>query len=327
MISHVNHILDHYISLKTNKERFNDPRPDTMYLWGDRAAIMFKNNGILETSWGNGIYKWLDIYTVEVSWNGYYHILKMNSDYKQCLAIRKGDLISGITKQCNYNCVISTVKSNITTILLTMTVRVGNKSMIYQNNSEERIALYIKTIRQWLTKTKFHIVVVENSGYKFEELLTELDQYKDRFEIVSFNESTLPESRYLVKITDKGFSEIFSINYAYNHSRLLQLSNFIIKITGRYYIPELEEYLKQYDLDKYDCITQSNTMKCELIGSHIKNFRDIFKCSRDTVHFERVGIEHDYCKRIKKYNNPLICKEFIIEPTIQGSSENIITIL
>jgi hypothetical protein len=209
-------------------------------------------------------------------------------------------------------------------IILTMTVHVGWKSVLHQKNPVERKLHYLKTILQWLKNTQFNIIIVENSGYTFEEYSELFSEYKNRLEIITYNEYTLDESKYLVNNTDKGSSELFAINYAYKNSKLIQPSDFIIKITGRYYVPELENYLKDYNLDLYDGIRQFDTYnrdasRCELLGSHPKNFHYLFKCLRDTVHFERLPIEYDYHDRFLKYKNILVCKEFQIEPTITGS--------
>ena len=135
-----------------------------------------------------------------------------------------------------------------TTIILTSTVNVNLKKIfLSQIDKNERLDTYIKSIKQWLANTNFNIVLVENSGYQFEELQEEKETYKNRFEIISFVEEELEEAQYLTNDNSKGTSEIFSINYAFNHSEIIKNSIFIIKITARYYIPELQEYLSNFD--------------------------------------------------------------------------------
>jgi hypothetical protein len=41
------------------------------------------------------------------------------------------------------------------------------------------------------------IVLVDNSGYKYEELKNEKEEFKDRFEVISFIENQLEEAKYL----------------------------------------------------------------------------------------------------------------------------------
>ena len=166
-----------------------------------------------------------------------------------------------------------------TTIILTSTVIVNvQKWCLYQINKQERLDTYLKSIRQWLNKTNFNIVLVDNSGYIYDELNEEKILHKHRFEVISFKENEVEEDTFLrvSRTISKGDSELFAINYAFHHTRLIQSSHFIIKITARYFIPELEEYLSGYDLNTYDCLTQNNRNRCEMVGCHYRNFYFIF---------------------------------------------------
>ena len=217
----------------------------------------------------------------------------------------------------------SSSKNNIT-ILLTSTVNVQNKNYLFQTDKNERLNIYLKSIKQWLNNTIFNIVLVENTGYQFEELNGYLIKYKGRFEIISFEENKLDEAKYLKNNNSKGASEIFAINYAFNHSKLLQNSIFIIKVTARYFIPELEDYLKYYDLNKYDALRQNDINRCEIIGTHIKNFNKVFDLKILDENGKYNGhVEAVYRYRILLFNNILTCKKFTIEPTQRGGLNQI----
>jgi hypothetical protein len=205
----------------------------------------------------------------------------------------------------------------MTTIILTSTVNVNPcKSCIFQREPTLRIETYLKSILQWLTKTNFNIVLVENSGYYFDELNNEKEMYKNRFEVITFNEINLEEAQYLKANNSKGASEIFAINYAYLHSNLINSCNFIIKITARFFINDLEQYLGQFDLNDYDCLTQQNRDRCEMVGSHYRHFFDIFN-----VHITCCHIENVWKLRTSKYKKILICKTFNINETQRGGLE------
>jgi hypothetical protein len=209
----------------------------------------------------------------------------------------------------------------MTTIILTSTVNVHNVSYLYQIDPASRIQTYLTSIKKWLYKTNLNIVLVENSGYNFNELNLEKELFNSRFELISFDEKQLPQAKYLQEFQfGKGRHEIFAINYAFNHSKLLKSSTFIIKITGRFYIPEFETFIKNYDLNNYDCIVQNNRERCELVGSHIKNCHHIFDVNIDQEHIENVWL-----KRTSIYSNILICKIFNIESTQRGGATNIYT--
>ena len=215
-------------------------------------------------------------------------------------------------------------------IILTSTVNVQCKSWLLQVDKNERLNTYLKSVKQWLNNTNFHIILVENNGYKYEELSEELSIYKDRFEIISFIEQDVPGTEYLVNNTSKGDSELFSIQYAFKNSQIIKDRDpkFIIKITARYYIPELENFLSNYDINNYDVITQNNIGKCELVGSHVKHFYNVFNTeynNEDT--FYRGHVESMYKYRCSKYENAIRCKEFNIEPTRCGGQDYIATTL
>ena len=198
------------------------------------------------------------------------------------------------------------------------------KYFIQQTNKEERLVAYFKSIKQWLEKTKLNIVVVENSGYQFEELAEERITYKDRFEIISFVESELPHAaRYFnnkIHITSKGASELFAINYAYKNSLLIQEATFIIKVTCRYFVPELEEYLSNIYLDYYDALRQNDKNFCEIVGCHKNKFNVVFQPECINSEGYIMGhVEAIYDYRINTLcENVIICQPFAIEPTKMG---------
>ena len=203
-----------------------------------------------------------------------------------------------------------------------------------QTYPQERLNIYLKTIKQWL-ETGFNIIVVENSGYSYEELNNEKDKYKNRFEVIYYKQDELNESNNLKYIDSKGINELYSIIYAYDHSKLIHSSNFIIKITGRYFIKELEEYLLLFDLNNYECLTQNNTGRCEMIGAHYSKFSNVFAnmyssdiytfdiCSN--IHYFETYMEKVWEKRTSKLIS-LNCKEFNIEKTLRGNNEYFDTI-
>ena len=217
----------------------------------------------------------------------------------------------------NINKLVKYHQTTKITIILTSTVNVNlNKIGIFQKDPTDRISTYLTSILQWINNTTFNIILVENSGYEFKEL----EAYKsDRIEIISFNENELLESNYLINNRSKGASEIFAINYAYTHSNIIKDSIFIIKITARFYIHNLKHYLKQFDLNKYDCLTQHNRNRCEMVGSNINNFKDIFNINLLNKHNKYNGyIENIWKYRTTRYKNILICKQFKIDKTPRG---------
>jgi hypothetical protein len=201
------------------------------------------------------------------------------------------------------------------TILLTSTVNVNkNKECIYQIDREERIQNYLKSIQHWLQYTKINIVLVENSGYDFPELKKIKDQYNYKFEYITYDE-TKYKNTYENK--SKGISELFAINYAYKNSIHLNKSLFIIKITARYFIPELESYLHSLYLPEYECLVQHDTDRCEMVGARNDHFQKVFRFNTEYGHIE------SYYKTITSSLKKLKCKKFFIEPTQRGGDSEI----
>lgn len=206
------------------------------------------------------------------------------------------------------------------TIILTTTVFVDFvKCNLEQIDPSSRLETYIKAILQWLSKTNFNIILVENSGFHYSCLDFEKEYYRDRFEVITFNERELKETEYLRENIAKGASEIFAINYVFRHSLRIHASKFIIKITGRYFIPELEEYLRDFSLDKYDCLAQNSRDRCEMVGCHYRMFSQIFDPHLLNENGEYDGhIENIWKMRTSKCKNVFVCKEFVIERTQRG---------
>jgi hypothetical protein len=224
---------------------------------------------------------------------------------------------------------------NKVSIILTCSVhchsKIKERNNIVEDDSLERADIYVKSVKKWLYETSLPIIVVENSGYEFPELEFEKDIFKQRFEMILFNETTLQEAAYLKDNYSKGTHEVFSIYYAKRQSKIIAQSacNFIIKVTGRFYIPEFEKYLKNHDLSKMKALRQNNELSCKIVGSHIDQFSFIFN-KRCFYRDEYVKYENDYIEILYKdkidslpNENVLKCPIFEIEATLDGKNETI----
>jgi len=211
------------------------------------------------------------------------------------------------------------INTNIS-IILTTTVFIDKKiHTIAQQNPNERKECYIKSIKNWLEKTSLNIVVVENSGYDYPELNEEKEKYNYRFEIISFKESDLEDAKYLEECYDKGAHEFYSIDCAIKYSNLIKKSHFIFKITGRYYIPEFENFIIKQQLTNYNAARQNNNIRCEIVGSNIDNISMIF--NRDPLD-RNTFAEYIWKSRIDEISEDkvLTLPIFNIENTIIGST-------
>ena len=73
---------------------------------------------------------------------------------------------------------------------------------------------------------------------------------------------------------------------------MIHSSNFIVKVTGRYFIPTLEDYLLEFNLNEYDCLTQNNRDRCEMVGCHYTQFLNIFNTDMDDINKNDVGYSY-----------------------------------
>jgi hypothetical protein len=224
---------------------------------------------------------------------------------------------------------------NKVSIILTCSVhchsKIKERNNIVEDDSLERADIYVKSVKKWLYETSLPIILVENSGYEFPELEFEKDMFKERFEIVLFDENEVREAAYLKDNHSKGTHEVFSIYYAKRQSKLISQSacNFIIKVTGRFFIPEFESYLKKQDLSNIKALRQNNVLNCQIVGTHIDQFSFIFN-KRCFYRDEYAKYENDFIEILYKdkidslpKENVLNCPVFEIEPTIDGKNETI----
>lgn len=164
-------------------------------------------------------------------------------------------------------------------LLMTTTVNIfDNVSWLSQKNKQERLKMYGKKIIKWLNKSNLKIVVIENSDYKFNDLIKHTNH---RFEILSFKYNK-EQKEIMDKYEAKGQHEIFALEYACNYSKLIKECDYVIKITGRYFVPNLESILNK-ELNKnpkIDFIRQSsiwrNMNRCEIVGCSKNNINKLF---------------------------------------------------
>lgn len=211
-------------------------------------------------------------------------------------------------------------------LLLTTTVNVQDKLALREIDPLDRIETYTKSLSQWLEKTKFRIVVIENTGHSFPEWQEWKEIYSDRLEVITFRENDVEDAEYLKGNNSKGASEIFAINYARSYSKWISEMDFLIKITGRFFIPGLESYLESIDLDCFDILKQNNIHSCQLMGVRLSLFPFLFQVHLlDKNGNYNADVEKIYVERMQDFmeERRLICPVFPIEPTLEGGGPNV----
>jgi len=146
---------------------------------------------------------------------------------------------------------------NINKWCILLTTCVNRKSQTPEQR-KEILSIYQRSISDWLTKTTLPICVVDSSDYPFNE----------------FADTRLIVVHYTCKETGSStISESISILHALEHSKELKAYEYIVKITGRYYIPNMKETLENIPYS-YDLYLQA-TRTPDLQNSEVFGFKRI----------------------------------------------------
>jgi len=171
-------------------------------------------------------------------------------------------------------------------ILLTTTVFINTEDYKNDYNSpESRLKLYLESIDDWLNNTNLTIYIVESSNYSFPE-------YKNnpRVKIYTFETDNIIDCKECSATP----YEAESILKAYNHFNLGRYDK-IIKVTGKYFIPNMEDLIKNIPSDA-DLFLQNSIdhdlkrQNSEMFGCKTKHLTDIMnkiiKNSKRNLNFE-----------------------------------------
>ena len=156
--------------------------------------------------------------------------------------------------------------------IVILTTCVNHINAKNENNVEKRKELYIKQIKKWLYQTDYFIVVVESSGYNFPDLV---DNSMNKLAIFSFQQDTNNVSSS--SVLEKKSLE-FAMNRLYNMPEY-QDCNYILKVTGKYYLNGIEKELEKYNGKNIDVFLQTlgdeKTRNSEYFGMKKQLFLDL----------------------------------------------------
>lgn len=191
-------------------------------------------------------------------------------------------------------------------IILTTTINThSDVSHLKQTSQTERYQIYMDSINNWnkIRNKNFDVVVVENSGSRME--------LPDGMELYSLDTSDL-------RTTSKGQHELRSIKYVLDNVDLSQY-DYVAKITGRYFIPELELELRKYK--DFEVICQTNPKRCEIVGCRVDLVDRVFEYPSSKDH-----VEYEYYERTKDFKR-LFLPRMLIKPVRNGGYNELMTTL
>lgn len=151
-------------------------------------------------------------------------------------------------------------------LLLTGTIQPNTQQTVKLIDGNERRKQYIDAIDFYLQKTNFKLLFVENSG---NDISDRFQGYESRIEFLTYvSQPTVPDR-------GKGYKEMEILNYAMNTSKFINDINYIIKITGRLKILNIN-YLLQHNDRLFKTAVVSNIYKLGKMDSRFFLFNKKF---------------------------------------------------
>ena len=187
-------------------------------------------------------------------------------------------------------------------------------------NSDMRRQQYIDSIKYYIEYANVdNIVYCDNSGAYAEQELNELAEKRGkRFEWISFYGDTSKTVQF-----GKGFGECEIVNYALQHSDLIKQCEYLVKVTGRLVIKNLNVLLRLSKKGIYFCpnTTEDNRLyiNTRIYMMPIKAYNLYFQKAVDYVDdINNVYLEHAFGICVENSRIPF--KKFVFAPWVEGIS-------
>lgn len=168
----------------------------------------------------------------------------------------------------------------------------GYIGTLKQRDSDSRLQTYMTSLAQWAkVGPGFRVVVVENSGYE------DLGSSFPTIETITFDEATdtdLKLTQPWFKQTDrsKGAHELASVRVALARSSTIRAAHphtWIIKITGRFFVPDLHQHLVTDQAQHASGVRQQDPDQCQIVGCRLAYADALFRgVSQTNIHIESV---------------------------------------
>lgn len=146
-------------------------------------------------------------------------------------------------------------------ILLSACVNPNGMAYTVLQDAEIRKKQYIESLTYYLHNTNVPVVFCENTLCDFSAIFQDYIR-SGRLEYLTFNGNDYDKKR------GKGYGEALIIKYAYEHSEIIVSSNYIIKITGRIKVKNIESIVNQSILNHF-CFFRSDFRLIDYIHSQL----------------------------------------------------------
>lgn len=129
-----------------------------------------------------------------------------------------------------------------TCLLLTATINPGESvPSLKRKDASQREQDYLEAVNTWV-RHELPIVFCENSNFKSELIQDVLQKSGVKFEYLCFQS----EKSHL----GKGHGEFEIFDHAFEHSKIIRDSTYIVKVTGRYSIVNFRQLINQFYSEK-----------------------------------------------------------------------------
>lgn len=201
-------------------------------------------------------------------------------------------------------------------ILLTGCVNPGGMAFTALQDSNERLRQYIGSISYYLKNTTVPIIFVENTCADFSDMFQEYIQ-NGRLEFISFDGNNYEKTR------GKGYGEAGIINEAFKRSRVLNTVKYVLKITGRLQIDNINVLLST-PLMSVNNIFQCDFRRTDYLWSMVflmraSLLREVFELNISRLDDSKgIYFEHVLYESVLKHRDVLVVP-FIESPIITGT--------
>ncbi len=123
-------------------------------------------------------------------------------------------------------------------VLLTATINPGDVVFVERKDPYIRENDYLNSLKLWIKSGISSIIFCENSNYYSEKIINLLTNQENlKVEYLRFNGQTFP------KEFGKGYGELLIISYALQNSLIINDCDFVVKITGRYFVKNIKRMI------------------------------------------------------------------------------------
>jgi hypothetical protein len=196
-------------------------------------------------------------------------------------------------------------------ILLTACVDPNGMKYTKLQNSEQRKKQYIEALDWYINNTNFNIIFAENSNCDFSDMYKKYIE-ENRLEYLTYSGNDYDKS------LGKGFGEANIIKYAINNSKLIRDDDYIIKITGRIKVLNINKLIDVKDKAIQYKNNGNKFAEGTIVSFPVKFIKKYFNKNINLINDSKsFYFEHALYKSINEQKE-FIKREFKINPKIDG---------